>query len=60
MVLREEELGQKYLAGLIQYWFIVSKTLLKSLEELVDSFSFLKERVLVPQSTETSILQKLP
>ena len=39
---REELLGQKYLAGSIQYWFMVSKTLLKSLEEFVDSFLFLK------------------
>ena len=42
MALREEGLGQKYLAGSIQYWFMVSKTLLKSVEEFVDSFLFLK------------------
>ena len=42
MALKEEELGQKHLAGSIQYCMIVFKTLLKSLEELVDSFSFLK------------------
>ena len=38
MVLREEELGQKQIAGSIQHWLIVSKTLLKSLVELVDNF----------------------
>ena len=31
MALREEELRQNYLARSIQLWFIVSKTLLKSL-----------------------------
>ena len=45
MALREEELGQKYLAGSIQYWLIVSKTLSKTLVEFVDSFLFLKWRV---------------
>ena len=39
MALTEEELGQKHLAGSIQYWLRVSKTPLKSLEELVDGFS---------------------
>ena len=33
MALREEELGQKCLAGSIQYWFIMSRTILKSLVE---------------------------
>ena len=40
MALREELLGQQYLAGSIQYWFTVSKTLLKSLEEFVEFFVF--------------------
>ena len=42
MALREEELGQKYLAGLIQYCLIVFKALLKSLVEFVDSFFVFK------------------
>ena len=40
MALKEELLGQKYLAGSIQYWLIVSKTLSKTLVDFVDSFFF--------------------
>ena len=45
MALREEVLGQKYLSGAIQWWLIVSKTLLKSLELFVDSSFTFKWRV---------------
>ena len=57
MALREELLGQKYLAGSIQYWFMVSKTLLKSLEEFVDSFLFLKWIVCVEYNRFLRITQ---
>ena len=43
MALREELLGQKYLAGPILLWLIVFKTLLKSPGEFVDSFLFSNE-----------------
>ena len=39
---REELLGQKYLAGSIQKYLIVPKTLLKSRGEFIDSFLILK------------------
>ena len=42
MALREEVIGEEYLAGAIQYRLIVSKTLFKSLGELVDSFLIFK------------------
>jgi len=38
MVLSEDELEQKYLAGSIHYWLIVSQKLLKSFGEFIDSF----------------------